>query len=233
MIQLHSMAFALFPAAEPLNPRFRAGHTKLRLTVDAEPAPNVPDRALQDRLVAAFPGLARHHCQVQGDGAPRPARARGVVLVDGETTANQAHLLEHLLLEMLGFLDHVPRLSGVTCAYTSPPERNDIFVECVDSESGRFAAVVALEAMNACLVGDPVSPLYPDVLRCARTIRRQAVGTWPPARLGRAARIPSDRAQAALEVLAHARLVEPEPYAMNFSGEPHYRFVGAGGAGRA
>ncbi len=231
MIQLHSIAFALFPAAEPLNPRFRTGHTKLRLTVDAEPAPDLPDATLHDRLVAAFPGLARHHCQVQGDGAKRPARARGVVLVEDETTANQAHLLEHLLLEMLSFLDHVPRLSGVTCAYASPPERNDIFVECGDPESGRFAALVALEAMNAGLAGESLSPLYPDVLRCARLIRRHAAGTWPAARLGRAARIPPHRAEAALAILAHARLVEPEPYAMNFSGEPHYRFVGAGGAG--
>lgn len=233
MIQLHSMAFAPFLPAEPLNERFQRGHPKLRLTVDAEPAPDVPDQSLLEELVACFPGLAHHHCQVQGAEVRRPERARGVVLVEDETTANQAHLLEHLMLEMLSFLDHVPRLSGVTCAYTSPPERNDIFVECVDPETGGFAALVAVETMNAALAGEPLAPLYPDVLRCAGILRRQVAGTWPAARLGRAARIPPDRAAAALEVLAHARLVEPEPYAMNFSGEPHYRFVGAGGAGRS
>jgi len=232
VIQLHSMAFAPFPAAESLNPRFQAGHPKLRLTVDAEPLPDVPDQALHARLVTSFPGLARHHCQVQEAGPRRPARARGVVLVEGETTANQAHLLEHLLLEMLSYLDHVPRLSGVTCAYTLPPERNDIFVECLDHESGGLAARVAVTAMNAALAGEPLSPLYPDVLRCARLLRRHATHPWPVARLARAARIPEERAEAALEVLAHARFVELESYAMNFSGEPHYRFVGAGGASR-
>jgi hypothetical protein len=232
VIHLRSIALAPFPGAESLNPRFQAGHTKLRLTVDAEPLPDVPDRALHARLVAAFPGLARHHCQAQDAGPPRDQRARGVVLVEGETTANQAHLLEHLLLEMLSFLDRVPRLSGVTCAYTSPPERSDIFVECADGESGGLAARVAVDAVNAALAGEPLAPLYPDVLRCARLLRRQADQPWPAARLARAARIPRARAEAALEALSHAAFVQRESFAMNFSGEPHYRFVGAGVAGR-
>ena len=228
MIQLQSIALAPFPAAESLNPRFQTGHAKLRLTVDAEPMLDVPDQALYARLVGAFPGLARHHCHVQDGGSPRDPKARGVVLVDGETTANQAHLLEHLLLEMLSFLDRVARLSGVTCAYTSPPERSDVFVECVDGESGGLAARVAVDAMNAALSGEPLSPLYPDVLKCARLLRRHAGHPWPAARLARATRIPRARAEAALEALAHAAFVERESYALNFSGEPHYRFIGAG-----
>jgi hypothetical protein len=232
VILIQSMAFAAFAEAEALNPRFRAGHAKLRLTVDAEPLPDLPDQALQARLEGSFPGLARHHCQVQDAAARRPARARGVVLVEGETTANQAHLLEHLLLEMLSSLDHVPRLSGVTCAYTTPPERNDIFVECADRESGELAAHIAVRAMNAVLAGEPPLPLYPDVLRCARLMRRHASHAWPAPRLARAARIPTGRAEAALEVLAHVEFVEREAFAMNFSGEPHYSFVGAGSARR-
>jgi len=232
VIQLHSIAFASFPVAEPLNPRFRKGHAKLRLVVDASVAPDVPDQALMGRLTAAFPGLARHHCQVGDAAAARAAGARGVVLVEGEPTANQAHLLEHLLLEMLSFLDRAPRLSGVTCAYQSPPERNDVFVECEQEDSGVLAAHLALDAMNAALAGEPLAPRFPDALRCARLLRGPAAGAWPAARLSRAAHIPRVRAEAALQMLAHAAFVEPETFAMNFSGETHYRFVGAGGLGR-
>lgn len=227
MIQLHSIAFAPFPDAEPLNPRFRKGHAKLRLVVDAEPAPDMADRALMSRLAAAFPGMSRHHCQVEAAGGARPANARGVVLIEGETTANQAHLLEHLLLEMLSFMDRAPRLSGVTCAYQSPPERNDIFVECGHEDSGALAAGLAVAAMNAALAGEPLAPRFPDVLHCARLLRRHPARPWPAARLGRAARIPRERAEAALETLALASFVERETYAMNFSGETLYRFVGA------
>jgi hypothetical protein len=158
LIQLHSIAFAPFPVAEPLNPRFRKGHAKLRLVVDTAVAPDVPDQALMGRLTTAFPGLARHHCQVGDAAAARAAGARGVVLVEGEPTANQAHLLEHLLLEMLSFLDRAPRLSGVTCAYQAPPERNDVFVECDNQHSGVLAAHLAIEAMNAALAGEPLAP---------------------------------------------------------------------------
>jgi hypothetical protein len=35
----------------------------------------------------------------------------------------------------------------------------------------------------------------------------------------------------ALEMLAAAAFVEREAWAMNFSGESHYRFTGAGGRG--
>jgi hypothetical protein len=228
VIQIHSIAYAPFPDAEPLNPRFRKGHAKLRLVVDVGPAPDLADQALMGRLTAGFPGMARHHCQV-GDAASRRAPgARGVVLVEDEHTANQAHLLEHLLLEMLSFLDRAPLLSGVTCAYLSPPERNDIFVECNLEESGVLAAHLAIEAMNAAIAGRPLAPRFPDTLRCARLLRRPAAGAWPAVRLGRAARIPTARAEEALELLAHASFVERESYAMNFSGEPHYRFVGAG-----
>lgn len=233
VIRLHSIAFAPFPAAELLNPRFRKGHAKLRLVVDAGPAPDVPDQALMGRLAAAFPGLARHHCQVGDAVARREPGARGVVLVQDEPTANQAHLLEHLLLEVLCFLDRSPRLSGVTCAYQSPPERNDVFVECEHEDSGILATHLALDAMNAALAGEPLAPRFPDALRCARLLRGPAAGAWPVVRLSRAAHIPRARAEAALEMLAHAAFVEPETYAMNFSGETHYRFVGAGAPGRA
>jgi len=228
VVQLHSVTYAPFADAEPLNPRFRKGHAKLRMVVDAAPAPDVPDQALMGRLTSAFPGMARHHCHVGDAAVARADGARGVVLVEDEPTANQAHLLEHLVLEMLHFLDHSVRLSGVTCAYLSPPERNDIFVECENEASGGLAAWLAVEAMNGALAGAPLAPHYPDALRCARLMRRHAAASWPAGRLGRAARIPPARAGAALETLAHASFVEPETFALNFSGELHYRFVGAG-----
>lgn len=230
MIELQAIAFGEFRDAEGLNPRFRKGHPKLRVVVDVGPSPDVADQALMGRLTATFSGIGRHHCQV-ADQSGRAEGARGVVLVEGESTANQAHLLEHLMLEMLSFLDRSPRLSGVTCAYQAPPERNDIFVECEREDSGTLAAHLAAEAMNAALTGEPLAPHFPDALRCARWLRRPGAGAWPAARLARAARIPPVRAEAALEMLAHASFVERETFAMNFSGETHYRFVGAGRRG--
>jgi len=151
----------------------------------------------------------------------------GVVLLDGEPTANQAHLLEHLMLEYLSALDHASRLSGVTCAYESPPERNDVFVECGGTEVGSVAALLAIDTLNAALSDRPLGPLYPDALLGASLlIRGASANRLTPAQLARRAGIPPERAAAALDLLGCAGVAETEKYAMNFSGEPHYRVVG-------
>ena len=49
----------------------------------------------------------------------------------------------------------------------------------------------------------------------------------------RASRISVKRAAAALTVLSHAKLVQAEEFAMNFSGEPHYRCIAAGARRKA
>lgn len=231
MIQLHSLALGRFPGVEPLNPRFIPGHAKLRIIVDTEAHARVADHRLLERLVEAFPGIARHECRAHQRVANRPAAGTAILLLEDDSSANQAHLLEHLTLEILSALGQGPRLSGVTCAYVSPPERNDVFVECSAPESGRFAVMLAIAALNTALMDESLSPLYPDIARCARILRERTSGPTPATRLAALAGIDARRAAGALEFLAHARLVEAEPYAMNFSGDPHYRFVGVGAAG--
>ena len=66
MIQILSLAFGAFPEIESLNRAFSPGQWKLRITVDAETHPRLPDDQLLGALVAAFPGLARHQCRVDG-----------------------------------------------------------------------------------------------------------------------------------------------------------------------
>ena len=228
MIQVHSLAFGPFAEIEHLNPSFIAGHTKLRITVDTETHPSVPDPQVLERLTEAFPGLARHQCRVQETLPSAPVAGTKILLIQSDSSANQAHLLEHLALEMLSALGHSPRLSGVTCAYSSPPQRSDVFVECTEPESGGFAALLAVETMNAALSEKPLSPLYPDVVRCTRVLRSNPPALWSAARVAERAGIPRERALQALLLLTHNVLVVAEAFAMNLSGEPHYRFIGAG-----
>ncbi len=234
MIRIQSMAFAPFTEIEPLNPGFRSGHPKMRVTVDTEPAPRVPEEPLLRELAGAFPGLRRHQCRAAAAEGSAPAGGTRILLVPADASANQAHVFEHLTLELLAALDDASsRLSGVTCAYTKPPERNDVFVECHDADTGALAAWLAAETMNGVLSGESAAPLYPDVLRCARLVHDAPSHAWTPRRLARRGGIPEARAGAALVVLSRARLVQSVDYAMNFSGEPHYRCVAAGARGTA
>jgi len=226
VIQLQSLAFGPFAEVEPLNPCFIPGHSKLRVTVDTDPNPHLPERQLLDDLQQTFPGLVRHSCGIQRAAGDAPA-ARGIVLLSDDPSANQAHLLEHLMLEYLSGLDHAPHLSGVTCAYASPAERSDIFIECKAADAGGVAATLAVDTLNAALADQSLDPLYPDALLGAAILFRVARGhRLTRADVARRAAIPVTRAAAVLDLLCRVGLVDPEEYAMNFSGEPHYRVVG-------
>jgi len=223
------MSFGTFAEIEPLNPAFHARQQKLRVTVDTERVPRLAEAAVMSELVGAFPGLARHQCRAGADQGALPAKGTRILLIPGDSAANQAHVYEHVTLELLGAIDEASsRLSGVTCAYTDPPERNDVFVECREADDAALAAWIAAEVMNGVLAGEPAKPLYPDVLHCARLMHDEPTRAWTPRRLAARLTLPVKRAAAALAVLSHAKLIQTEDFSMNFSGEPHYRCIAAG-----
>jgi len=223
------MSFGTFAEIEPLNPAFHARQQKLRVTVDTERVPRLAEAAVMSELVGAFPGLARHQCRAGADQGAMPAKGTRILLIPGDSAANQAHVYEHVTLELLGAIDEASsRLSGVTCAYSDPPERNDVFVECRDQDDAALAAWIAAEVMNGVLAGEPAKPLYPDVLHCARLMHDEPTRAWTPRRLAARLTLPVKRAAAALAVLSHAKLIQTEDFSMNFSGEPHYRCIAAG-----
>lgn len=226
MIQLLSLAFGPFAEVEPLNPCFTPGRLKLRLVVDGETEATVSDDLLLEELERVFPGIGRHQCRDRNGSEDGDGGGRGIILLEHESTANQAHLIEHLLLEFLSLVNHASRLSGVTCAYASPHQRSDVFVECADEAAGRFLSLIAVDVMNAALGRRPLDPLYPDAVRCAREVLRSGLRRgWCPASLAPRAGIPPPRAESVLGLFQRAGVAEPEGYAMNFSGEPFYRLI--------
>jgi hypothetical protein len=229
VIHIRSMAFGSFAEIEPLNPEFRPQQAKLRVTLDTERKPRRSETDVLTELASAFPGLARHQCRAGAGEGATPASGTRILLVPHDASANQAHLFEHLTLELLGAIDLAAgKLSGVTCAYADPPERNDVFVECREPDDAALAAWFAAEVMNGLLAGHPAAPLYADALQCARLLHDEPTRAWTSRRLAVRLHIPVRRASAALGMLSHARLVQSEEFAMNFSGEPHYRAVAAG-----
>jgi len=206
----------------------------LRTIPLTERVPRLAETAVLATLVGAFPGLSRHQCRAGAGNGGVPGPGTRILLVPRDSSANQAHVFEHVTLELLGAIDTASsRLSGVTCAYAEPPERNDVFIECREPDDAALAAWLAAEVMNGVLAGEPASPLYPDVLHCARLMHDETTRAWTPRRLATRLAIPVKRAAAALAVLSHAKLIQTEEFAMNFSGEPHYRCIAAGARRKA
>src|SRR5258708_39315542 len=98
------MAFGTFAEIEPLNSAFRASHAKMRVTVDTEREPRLPAEQVLAELAGAFPGMARHQCRAAATDGGVAAAGTHILLVPDDASANQAHVFEHLTLELLAAL---------------------------------------------------------------------------------------------------------------------------------
>ncbi len=223
MLRLLGIDHDAFTAVEALNPRFVPGAPKLRITVDTESSPRAPEHVLLARLLAGFPRLAQHECRVGDSHRLAPGAGTRIQLIEGEPSANQAHLLEHLVIDLLTVFEPRVVRSGVTCAWTSPPERNDVFVECRDRNIGVAAAMLALIALDAALDDRPVTPLFEDLTRVWSVVSRAEPAPVHPRHVAHRAGLPRPRVEQALALLARTQLVREEPMALNLSGESHWR----------
>ena len=223
MLRLHAIRHGAFTDIEVLNPRFVAGAQKLKVTVDTEPEPRAAEAVVVHRLLAAFPGLARHECRVQKTRSLLPAEGTAIRLVTEDASANQAHLLEHLLIEMLAVFE--PRIvrSGVTCAWREPAWRNDIFVECERADIGSAVAALGVRALDQALEGNALVPLYADLLRVWSLLERGGRETLSETLLQRRAGLTRDRVAPVLELLAESALVTEERLTLNLSDVRHWR----------
>lgn len=223
MLRLLGIRHDTFAVIERLNPRFVAGALKIRITVETESYPRAPEHVLAGRLLAGFPHLARHECRVGTSGDLAPAPGTNIQLVEDEPSANQAHLLEHLVIDLLSVFEPSVRRSGVTCAWVDPPERNDIFVECREEGVGVAATMLALIAMDSALDDRPLTPLFGDLVRVWAVLAQTDAEPVHPRHVVRRSGLPRHRVEHALALLAHTHLVSEESFALNFSGEAHYR----------
>lgn len=223
MLRLLGMGHGTYAAIDSLNPRFTAGAPKLCVAVETESKPRAEESELTTRLLAGFPGLAKHECRVTGMGLLLTAPGTGIQLVPGDASANQAHLLEHVMIDLLAVFEPCVMRSGVTCAWRDPPERNDVFVECRDAQMGAAVATIALLALDAALDGRELTPLYRDIARVWAAMDRGKAQGWSPARFERESGLPRVRVERALGLLAQSRLLTEEKPALNLSGVPLYR----------
>ncbi len=225
MIRLHDMRHGPFEAIEELNPRAVAGRLRICITVDTESCPCLPEASLVARLLAGFPGLSRHGCRARTASAPSPTAGTRILLVEGEPSANQAHPLEHLVLDLLGVFEPSVLRSGVTRAWQEPPERNDIFIERRDLATGTGTAAISLAmlAFENALEDRPLTPLFGDVVRVWSVFAQAQAAPVSPRHVAHRSGLPRTRVEQALAVLTDNRLLRSEPFAVHISGETHFR----------
>jgi len=221
-----ALEFGFFPEITPLNPRFVAGHRRLKLTLDIETlaGPSGLAAGMWEALRAAFPLLSRHRC---GDHRTEETFAAGGHIRTPSRTDDVeiAHLLEHLVIDCQHEIAGMKSCSGVTCAYKIPRNRFDLFIESPGPDVSRLCVALAMALLNDLARGAPADPVYAGVVALARRFHRSLSDQVSGAA---AARLLGDerRARRALEFLRDVGFIEEFDACVNFSAVPLYIVTG-------
>jgi hypothetical protein len=178
VIEVLDSDFGLHPQILPLNPSLRpdASSLKLRLRVGWEPDdPTQPLRALEERLSLACPGFSRHECRGPAEyHVRRFSRERSLPLLRPrapvEGALALAHLVEHVMIDVVAFVARASSVSGVTGALARARATYDVFVECPDASTAALAAFLGPAWVASLLEGDALAPDGRSLLETARAL---------------------------------------------------------------
>ena len=182
-MKIIEMKWGEFPQVDHLNPKFIPGSMRLKATLEISPD-GLGKRDLKNyiqELNQLFPSFNRHRCEnehgLTTSFQPKP----GLKQVDEATDI--AHLIEHMVIDLQCSLGQMRSCSGITCAYWSPENRFDLFVECRDRKVGVFALRLAGEIVEEILIEDKFGPKYKKILQLARLIQKNPQISGNPGKL--------------------------------------------------
>ena len=227
-IRILEACYGTFPEVDELNRDFAAGSRRLKLQVEVHEGnrrTETDPAVLLEQISKLLPGLDEHRCcgdsQIgstffrsgNSDGSTRGAR---------RTTANLAHLLEHLILDLQYQIAGVTRCSGVTCGYWEPCYRYDLFVESPNALCAGTSARIGVALMNDHLAGHPAIPLYELAIRVGRELYERHPSTRGDAELGASLEEPAGRVRDTTRHLRDRAVVEAVPMTVNLGGGEQY-----------
>jgi hypothetical protein len=151
--------FGKFEDINHLNPRFIAGRTKQKITIDVQTSTEVCQRAavvLEQEVRRLFPALCKHDCGTNVDAALEMKgpfnKFRGVIDI--------VHVIEHIMIDLMCTLTDLKICSGITCHYWCPPNRFDIFVESTNPKISLFAAYFATSLVREIVATQRADPKF-------------------------------------------------------------------------
>jgi len=187
-VKIIEIKWGKFPQVDHLNSDFIPGSKRLKATLEIT-FNGLGRRNLGDcirELAELFPSLTRHRCEnehgLSTSFRPKP----GLKMVDMATDI--VHLIEHMVIDLQCTLGGMRSCSGITCAYWSPENRYDLFVECTDRKVGVFALMLAGEIVEKILTDGRLDPKYKKILKLARFIQKNPQVSDNPGELSSALR---------------------------------------------
>jgi hypothetical protein len=222
-IQVLEVAYGSFPRISALNPEFRDGVPRLKVTLRiSDPEGGTPDpRQLLAVLREFLPSLGSHRCcgaNSLDETFFEAGRRRHCAVEEKDDTVDIAHLIEHVIIDVQHFVGRMRVCSGVTCAYADPRDRYDVFVEAPEEAVGRACAQIAVCLMGEMIAGFRPDPRYLCVLELARLARDYAGQPIRDRTAALAAKWGPGALSDATEFLRSQGYLREIPSAFNFTG---------------
>jgi hypothetical protein len=197
---------------------------RVELEIEWEPANAVRALStLETSLPAVCPGWNAHRC-----GGPPEYHVRSFAAGDGaaerhvEPALALAHLIEHVMIDVIAFVTSASSVSGVTGAKRGTRRRFDVFVECRDPAVGALARHLAISWATAILRDGGIDTEDARILAVARALYRRGARVFEPDRVAEETGLPGEEAARLLEALEAAGFAARLAFTMNFSGQPYY-----------
>jgi len=224
--------FGEFPHITNLNPAFRPGMRRIKLTLRIGAARRGA-REILDQLAGFLPTLSFHRCcggNLVRQTFFRRSERRHCAIRRTDDGVDLAHLVEHVVIDVQHYVARMKICSGVTCAHADPPDLYDVFVESPEAILGRACAGIAVDLVQDLLASRRADPAYLCMMQVARLARDSA--GWPVhPRLGPLLSLWGERnVLQAVESLKDRGFLEESAACFNFSGRPLLAYVPGFGA---
>lgn len=199
-----SISHGKFGSINYLHRNFRGDVKKLRVTLEVKEngTKSANFSFIFGELVGLMPSLAQHKCYENWMGAsPAPELSSGIQFKKIGHNTDLAHLVEHLMIDLICNVGKLRLCSGLTCGYKSPKGRFDIFVECPERRMGVFAVNLAVYFVNALLTKGKLPPSSKKLIELAKFMNLKSHSRLTIEKIGAAKRWKPSLVQTTLQEL--------------------------------
>lgn len=174
-MKIIDIAYGKFSSITHLHRNFQNGVKRLRVTleVNGNSKGNGNFSFVFHQLLTVLPTLAQHKCCENWIGPqPAPKLNSGIPIKKVGDSTDFAHLVEHVMIDLMCNVGRMQLCSGITCGYEEPRNRFDLFVECSNKRMGVFTANLAVYLMDTLLSDSQLPENIEELLQLARYLRQ-------------------------------------------------------------
>ncbi len=175
-MKIIEIAYGKFPSISHLHRNFQNGIKRLRITLEVNNhfQGNGSFSFVFNQLLTVLPTLAQHKCCENWIGPqPAPKLNSGISIKKVGDSTDFAHLIEHVMIDLMCNIGKMQTCSGITCGYEKPRNRFDLFVECSNRKFGIFTANLAVFLVDRLLAENRLPEYTPETLELARFLYSQ------------------------------------------------------------